>query len=406
MDRCAAIASPLRYTQLVTGRRVAVYFLIVWVLGIGTAMSAFIVSSVQVDNLSAYSEGNLFQTHSNNHDLSQIPITNLSATNPNYTGNSYYNPSSSLPSSTSTLAAAAGTNFGFRASSMPFGVGPDVEREINSGYSSSSAASLPSSSSPTVANMMFELASRKSSTGLARILRPAKFGSGDYTRDTVTTVNYSSTQLSSLASASSAEDHSDSSFFNTESNEGNPSIPSVDTSSDSTNGIRVITPKSEFRRCMGLCLPRVYFTSVSSVLWMFEWVFVILVAPVITILVCDLVVLSIARKQRHRIVMALYQITLSAQATVVRKGTTPPQLWLNRSIPARSRAVRAVFEDLLSLALIHLPLILILVSTQKTNPSFKQFSGKLQDTLMVKKVISPFFPATKTHSTSPVFKPA
>lgn len=119
----------------------------------------------------------------------------------------------------------------------------------------------------------------------------------------------------------------------------------------------------EFRRAMGLCLPRVYYTSLPSMLWVTEWIFVILVAPLCTILVCDLVVLSIARKQRHRIVMALYQITLSAQATVVRsKGATPPQLWLNRSIPARSRACRAVLEDISSLVLIHLPLILILVS--------------------------------------------
>ncbi|CAG7731970.1 unnamed protein product [Allacma fusca] len=121
----------------------------------------------------------------------------------------------------------------------------------------------------------------------------------------------------------------------------------------------------EFRPMLGICLPKVYQLSWSSVLWTTEWILFILIAPVCTLLVCDLAVLSIARRQSHRILLAMTMVTITAQATVTRsKGmapTPPTDLWVN-NVPARSRACRAVCEDLSTLVLLHLPFILILVA--------------------------------------------
>lgn len=117
-----------------------------------------------------------------------------------------------------------------------------------------------------------------------------------------------------------------------------------------------------YRPVMGVCLPRTSGITVFGIFWVTSWTLVIFVVPMITLLCCDLTVLSIARKQRHRIIMALYQITAVTQVTVTgSKGTPLPGLWLNRSVPAKSRACRAVWEDMITLTVLHLPLILILV---------------------------------------------
>lgn len=122
----------------------------------------------------------------------------------------------------------------------------------------------------------------------------------------------------------------------------------------------------EFRPIAGLCLPKVTGFSWWNLAWTSEWVLFILIIPMIILLTCDLTVLSIARRQRHRIVMALYQITLSVQATVTRtKGTVPSSLWMNQTVPAKSRACRAVWEDLGSLFILNSPMILITVREWK-----------------------------------------
>ena len=121
----------------------------------------------------------------------------------------------------------------------------------------------------------------------------------------------------------------------------------------------------EFRPLVGICLPKVYQLSWPSVLWTTEWILVILIAPLCTLLVCDLAVLSIARRQSHRILLAMTMVTIAAQATVTRsKGMAPNPptgLWMN-NVPARSRASRAVCENMSTIVVLHLPLILILVS--------------------------------------------
>jgi hypothetical protein len=71
----------------------------------------------------------------------------------------------------------------------------------------------------------------------------------------------------------------------------------------------------EYRTNVGLCIPKVYQLSSWAVLWTVLWVMLSLLVPMFVLLVSDLIVLSIAKKQRSRIMLALYQITLSAQAT-------------------------------------------------------------------------------------------
>ncbi|CAL8115598.1 unnamed protein product [Orchesella dallaii] len=313
-DRCAAIASPLRYTQLVTAKRVAVFFFFIWVLSIGTMMTAFIVSN---------------DIRHENHAPDDRPFRNDTSyyTNSDSSNHNNSNPSSPIQSSASTtpdLLMSSTRNFIANKTTSE----SDLQTGVKLGFNASS--------SPTVANMIFDVDRSaygdRAESGRSHFEQQS--GSSDIT-------NYTSISLDQRYKMNEHVEN---------------------------ESLKDVSRNLEYRQAMGLCLPRVYYTSVPSLIWASEWVFVILVAPLCTILICDLVVLSIARKQRHRIVMALYQITLSAQATVVRsKGATPPQLWLNRSIPARSRACRAVLEDLAALVIIHLPLILILVFEMLTD---------------------------------------
>lgn len=356
-------------------------------------MAAFVVSSFKEDDFSTNISTASGSTGANvtnsllNSDIINRIITNINNTS-SYNSSTINIPPSSTAAAAATVSMAAAASssssatsnpdhilrptatFRSLSSSIPFGVTSDLqEKEINNLIrSSSSSTSQKSSSAPTVANMIFEL-SKSANMG-----RMARNGKSSLATVTTSTANGDSLKEGVFdggggAAGGDSVTMNYTSFLSTSSGEQNfeNNVPLGTRGPHSAPDESAIKkePLSEFRKAMGLCLPRVYYTSVPSVLWISEWIFVILVAPVCTILVCDLVVLSIARKQRHRIVMALYQITLSAQATVVRKGTTPPQLWLNRSIPAKSRAMRAVFEDFIALMLIHLPLILILVSFQK-----------------------------------------
>jgi len=265
VDRCAAIVSPLRYTQLVTRKRIAIYFVTVWCLSLTTVIASFFIYSVK-------------EHFSHELELGRPIITESKSWTSNVTSIS------------------------------------DSEQRIQ----------------------------------LEDTIMSSLFNNNNHTTlpDIGSMVTDEGNQSELLSYHSS--------FFNNNHNNNN-NDNSVLQRTESTES-------SQFRNQMGMCLPKVYNLSWSSVVWTSEWIVLILVAPLLVMLTCDLIVLSIARKQRHRIVMALVSITLSAQATVTRnKGTSPPELWLNRTVPARSRACRAVWEDMITLTILHLPLVLIMV---------------------------------------------
>ena len=275
-DRCTAIVSPLRYTQVVTRKRIAIYFITVWTVSLATVLLAFFFSALhgssQLDPgipLESIESRLYFPTNNDEpvyRNSGEVLVSNL------MTDSSYESELSNFPQPIEVFLM------------------PEIVR--SGGEKTRNMSILEMTESDSV---LISPASDPETIGLTR--------------------------------------------YGTE------------------------TLIFEFRPSLGFCLPKVYQVSWVSLVWTSEWIIFILVAPMCTLLVCDLIVLSIARKQRHRIVMALYQITLSAQATVTRsKGTAPPSLWLNQTVPAKSRACRAVWEDLASLVFLNSPLILILVS--------------------------------------------
>lgn len=264
VDRCAAIVSPLRYTQVVTRKRIAIFFVTVWLVSVATVVAAFFIPiSQNVPEASLVQKGYII-----------TPEKDVSSGN----------------------------------------VGGNGE-QLSLSHTTSYLSHLP-----TTANMIIDLDRSTLENGSEQ----------NSVSDLINNISYVDTQ------------------------------PEIDLGVKNSSMDRA---PFQYREMMGVCLPKMYQLSWSSFVWVTVWVLLILIAPMTTLLICDFTVLSIARKQRHRIVMALYQITTVTQVTVTgAKGTALPGLWLNRSVPARSRACRAVWEDMLTLCFLHLPLILILVS--------------------------------------------
>jgi hypothetical protein len=290
-DRCAAIASPLRYTQLVTRRRIAGFYSTLWCMSVGTVLGAFLISSVTTLDGSS-------TTRSIVSDYSNIPMSSLLQPNLVLTTTEDNRNSNNINVNDEQSGGANGG-----------GIMPPHATSFTGNF-------------PTTTNMIIDIGR----------------SSADNEREVY------------------ASDVMNTSYIIEVQTDSDPS--------DVRNYSMGVGPPSPFqyRQMIGVCLPKMYGLSVSSVMWMSCWALLILVAPMITLLICDFTVLSIARKQRHRIVMALYQITTVTQVTVTgTKGTALPSLWLNRSVPARSRACRAVWEDMGTLLFLHLPLILILV---------------------------------------------
>ncbi|OXA60415.1 Rhodopsin, GQ-coupled [Folsomia candida] len=276
-DRCAAIVSPLRYTQVITRRKIAAFFLSVWIITISVVLVSFFIKPAEL------------QRHQ---------------------------------SGTITTEVAGVTTLGGRG--IPHIVPVWDHRQT--------------------------------------------LGPGD---EASVTPYFPTTTIVDLDNPRSTEEDNDDVLSNT------ATMGYISTLHDVTTDHLLLQQQQpqqqnasqlyaqgpfQYRPLIGVCLPKLSSISVLGALWVSGWIILILIAPMVTILICDFTVLSIARRQRHRIIMALYQITAVTQVTVTgSKGAPLPGLWLNRSVPARSRACRAVWEDMMTLLVLHVPLILIFI---------------------------------------------
>lgn len=249
-DRCAAIATPLRYTQLVTRKKIVIFFVSIWLISVGVVVSSFFIKEYGAP-LGATPNAQLVEEGLQQPSQS-ITITRIV----HVTGDESV---SVVPQASSY----PGTNSNVNANANPY------------------ISIIPT----TAANMRLEL------EGLRE----------DDDRD----------------------------FLNHKMNISSAQQFERDTQSQQQLGNKSGTIKGqspfEFRVTMGICLPKMGAISIVTVFWISVWILLILVGPMITLLICDFTVLSIARKQRHRIIMALYQITAVTQVTVTgSKGPPMP----------------------------------------------------------------------------------
>ncbi|XP_064460451.1 ultraviolet-sensitive opsin-like isoform X2 [Ornithodoros turicata] len=98
------------------------------------------------------------------------------------------------------------------------------------------------------------------------------------------------------------------------------------------------------------CISHCPGTSPVELGYAFTYVWVVIVFPVTIILICNLHVLTIARYHRHRIVAAIYEVTLRAQATVTHQRNP----WYLSKFKGRN-AVFTIIQLFGSLALLTAP---------------------------------------------------